>query len=276
MTLCTYLPPIAVAANRLGGYRSFDGITWIVVHTSEQSGELARSAADLCSAMTRPGTSTSGSGTYGSSYHDVIDLDRVVRPVVPANRVAFAAPGSNTQGLHVCLPGRAGQTTDQWLDDFSADQLDTLAAYIVDKARLHRLPLVGPLTPVQLGAGQLGYTDHGRVGLAFKRTDHWDVGPSFPWLHLADLITRLTAPPIPTPPPKDDDDMAAIAALYQPTAALRSRGKLKTFVLRGDGGIRHASGPDVFMAAALGAPTVPIEQDDWYDQLDANSRQGLV
>lgn len=86
-------------------------------------------------------------------------------------------------------------------------------------------------------------------------------------------ISPRLAPP---PPILEEDDMTAIAAIYEPDATVRAaRPNPKYFVLRGDGGIRHASGSDVEYANRVGAPTLPIRALEHYDQLDIDSRQGL-
>lgn len=211
MTVCHYLPPVTVHADRYGNRRPMPP-KWIVVHTSEQRYETATAAADLAAYMTRPGDRPSSSGgMYGSSYHDIIDLGLTVRPAVPHDTVAYSAPGANTEGVHVCLPALAGQTPEQWTDPYSRQQIDTLAGYLIDQTARHGIPLHGPLTVAELRAGKPGYTDHYRIGLAFQRTNHTDVGPSFPWDTLAAAITYHQQP-------KEDDDMPMLAYYLLPPA----------------------------------------------------------
>lgn len=78
----------------------------------------------------------------------------------------------------------------------------------------------------------------------------------------------------PNPPLPDEEDylMAAIQAIYKPTSKV-TRPNPKWFVLRADGGIRHASGPDVAHGAFLQVPTYSIDGDEHYDQLDAASQK---
>jgi N-acetyl-anhydromuramyl-L-alanine amidase AmpD len=261
MTLCTYLPPVAVHSDRIGGHRQMPP-KLIVVHTSEQTVEGPNAARDLAAYITRPGDRTTSSGSrYGSSYHDVVDVGRVVRPCVPHDRVAFSAPGANTDGLHVCLPGRAGQDLAGWSDGYSAALIDTLAAYIVDQATRYGIPMLElPVGVVELQRGSVGVTDHYRIGRAFGRTNHTDVGVSFPWDRLADLIHQHT-----NPDPEEDDTMSqGIVAKYVPMKALQDAGHRKVFGLLPDGNVRHLSGPD----AELERPTVPIRGLEHYQQCE--------
>jgi N-acetyl-anhydromuramyl-L-alanine amidase AmpD len=209
MTFCHYLPPVAVHPDRHGTRRPMPP-RWIVVHTSEQSYETATAAKDLADYMTRPGDRPSSSGgMYGSSYHDVIDLALTVRPAVPADVVAYSAPGANTEGLHVCMPARSGQDRTDWHDPYSRAQIDTLAGYILDQSARHGIAAYGPLTIAELRAGVPGYTDHYRIGLAFNRTNHTDVGPSFPW----DTLTAAIEHHRHQPP---EEDMPLLAYYVTP------------------------------------------------------------
>lgn len=211
MTICHYLPPVTVHADRYGNRRPTPP-RLIVMHTSEQAYETATAAKDLAQYMTRPGDRPSSSGGfYGSSYHDVIDLDLTVRPAVPPDVVAYSAPGANTEGLHVCLPARAGQDRADWHDPYSRAQIDTLAGYIIDQSDRHGIPVYGPLTIAELRAGVAGYTDHYRIGLAFQRTNHTDVGPAFPWDTLAAAIDYHR-----NQPTEGDDDMPLLAYYLLP------------------------------------------------------------
>lgn len=76
------------------------------------------------------------------------------------------------------------------------------------------------------------------------------------------------------PPISDEEDylMAAIQAIYKPGPAV-TRPNPKWFVLRADGGVRHASGPDVEHGNALKVPTYTIGGDEHYDQLDVASQK---
>jgi hypothetical protein len=80
-------------------------------------------------------------------------------------------------------------------------------------------------------------------------------------------------PEVPNPPlPEEDDMSAAIQAIYKPGPQVHAPNP-KWFVLRADGGIRHASGPDVAHGRALKVPEYTIEGDEHYAQLDTASQK---
>lgn len=202
--ICTYLPRVAVHGDRYGSARPMPP-KWIVLHTSEQTGETTSSAANLASFMTTPGDRpSSNGGRYGSSYHAVLDLGMKVRPAVHDGFVSFSAPGANTEGLHVCFPGKARQTRAEWLDDYSRDLIRTCAGLITDYSSLYGIPPVR-LSVAELRAGTRGYTDHAGIRDAFGRTTHYDVGPGFPW----DILDADIKSLYPTTP-KGQIDMFAI------------------------------------------------------------------
>lgn len=265
--ICHYSPRVAVHADRYGSARPLPP-AWVVIHTSE-GGEGGRSADNLAGYLTAPGDrATSTGGRYGSSYHAIADVAMRIIPAVHDGFVSYSAPGANTEGLHVCIPGRAGQTREQWLDDVSRSMIRTVAGYLVDMHSLYGIPPLR-LTVAELRAGTRGYTDHAGIRDAFGRTTHYDVGPNFPWDVLAADVRELSRPVQPNPqPPKDNDDMqTAIAATYTPTPAV-TRGN-KTFVLLPTGDVRHGTGPDVAYARAVGVPDLPILGDEHYAQCEA-------
>jgi len=164
----------------------------LVVHTSEGS-EGAVSAENLCSFMTLPGDRVNPDGSkYGASYHYVTDTDRVL-PATLDNVVAYAAAGANNDGLHICIPGKAAQTRDRWLDNVSRNYIRQLAAVMVDLALAYSIPLRS-LPVVDIVKGAAGYCGHVDISNAYHRSDHTDPGPSFPWDVLAADIAALTPP----------------------------------------------------------------------------------
>jgi hypothetical protein len=189
--IANYADRVEVHPDRYGSVRQLPP-TWIVIHTSEGSNG-PDAAEQLAQFLTRPGDRVTASGSrYGSSYHAIIDLEQVIPAVVDA-RVAYSAPGANTNGLHVVLPGRAGQTRQQWLSEPSLSRIDTLGKYFRDLRQKYGIPLER-VTPAEMVAGTRGYCDHAAVRDAFGKTDHWDVGPNFPWDVLASKIRETPTP----------------------------------------------------------------------------------
>jgi len=210
MTLATYAPRVNVHGDRYGGVKTHGPNLWIVLHTSEQSGESTDSAERLASYMTQPGDRPNGrGGYYGSSYHAVFDTDRVF-PCVPNNTVAYAAGGGNSRGVHGCFPGKAGQSRAEWLDDVSLAMIRTAARWIVDVCRSEGIP-DGFISYRQVAAYEAGVCDHHAISLAFARSTHTDVGPAFPWdvlRHEIDALIRTPLPtPLPNPPMPGDETM---------------------------------------------------------------------
>lgn len=189
-----YAPRTFVHPDRYGATRT-GPLLWLIVHTSEGL-EGVNSAENLAAFLAQPGDRPSSSGGfYGASYHYLSDTDDSI-PAVPDNVVAFSAAGANAQGIHFCIPGKAGQTRAQWLDQVSRAAIRETAWAMADRARVHRIPLAR-LTPANLIAGRAGYCGHADVSLAFHLTDHTDPGANFPWDVLAlDLAAYANGGPV--------------------------------------------------------------------------------
>lgn len=198
MTFATYAPPIKVHPDRYGAVKSNPNRLF-VLHTTE-GGEGDDQAEASAARMTKPGDRQGTSGPYGSSYQYIVDTDRII-PAVPENVVSYSAPGANNDGIHIVFPGRAGQTRAQWLDTISSKCIDMCARLLVDRSRALGIPTT-QLTVAQIKAGARGLCDHNDISQAYGRTDHWDVGPDFPWNELEARIAALT-----TTNPQPEDDM---------------------------------------------------------------------
>jgi hypothetical protein len=183
----TYAPRISAHATRTGAYRGTDELLWLVIHTSE-GGEGETAAENLAAYIATPRTSSNL-----ASYHYVVDTDDVI-PIVADASVAYAAAGGNSQGLHICFPGKAGQTIEQWTDEISASYLEQCARWLADKATQYAIPLV-KIGPDDLRTGRPGVCGHVDVSLAFKRSTHTDPGKAFPWDKLIARARQLIAPP---------------------------------------------------------------------------------
>lgn len=181
----------------------------VVLHTSE-SGD--GSYAALRNAVTRPGDRklmnadrTWSGRMYGSAYHVLTrnDPGRTFDQLLPATAGPYSAPPLNKTWWHLCIPGRARQTHDEWLDAESIAGIHAAARFVVARSVIDGFPLA------RVGAGALrtstgtGYCDHWTVSRAFPaKTDHTDVGPEFPWDLFGDLLEFYSTPTTP-----EDDDM---------------------------------------------------------------------
>jgi hypothetical protein len=200
--MTVYGPRCNVHPDRIGSAKTAPN-RLIIVHTSEST-EGALGAENLCNYLKNRGDRTSASGNvYGSSYHYLADTDRVL-PAVPDHLWAFAAAGANNDGIHICIPGRAGQTREQWLDEVSRGAIRQTAGLIHDKCQEYGIPKVR-LNVAQIQAGQKGYCGHYDISRAYHQSSHTDPGPAFPWDVLAQDIADIGTPLPPPPPPAGDD-----------------------------------------------------------------------
>lgn len=160
-----------VLAKHVGAKRK-GAIRLLVIHTPEWA-ELADGAEKVAEYF------ASMPDNRVASAHILVDNNSVVR-CVPDDVVAFAAPGTNNDGVHIELVGRANQTTEQWNDVFSLGVLalgaDTVAQYCLE----YDIPRVR-LTDDELGTGFRGIVGHDQVSRVYKKSDHTDPGEFFPW-----------------------------------------------------------------------------------------------
>jgi hypothetical protein len=175
------------------GVRRTNRPNLLVVHTSE-GGELAVSAEALARFIQTPRTATNL-----ASYHYITDTESVI-PVVPDGFVAYAAAGGNAQGLHICHPGRAGQSRDDWFDTNSSGMLEQVARWLADKSAEYDIPL-NKLTTVQVARGAPGVCGHVEVSQAFGKSTHTDPGKGYPWDWVIDRARALRDPAPDTTPP---------------------------------------------------------------------------
>lgn len=150
--------------------RPASSILWLVIHSME--------AAEKPNTAENVATWFAGAGAPMASAHYCIDSDSVVQ-CVALKDVAFAAPGSNAEGIHIELAGYARQTEAEWLDEYSAPMLGRVAGLLAHLSELYGIPLeyVGV---DGLQARQKGVTTHFDVSKAFKKSDHQDPGKGFP------------------------------------------------------------------------------------------------
>ncbi len=151
------------------------GIDTVVIHTAE-CGERPNSAEAVASYFRAPPVT--------ASAHFCVDSDSVVQ-CVHEDRVAYAAPDQNEQGIQIELSGYARQSAEDWADPYSSAMLDLAAELVADLCARHSIP-VEFVGPEGLKAGARGITTHQACTKAFpvgadgKRRSHWDPGNAFP------------------------------------------------------------------------------------------------
>lgn len=131
------------------------------------------------------------SGQVVASAHMCVDQDSVVY-CLPSSAVAFAAPGCNHDGYQVEHAGYARQSPEEWGDAASVAMLQLSAQATREIADSLGIPL-RHLTDDELAAGMSGFVGHDQVSRVYKRSDHTDPGPSFPWSYYMGLVNGESA-----------------------------------------------------------------------------------
>lgn len=114
-----------------------------------------------------------------TSAHVCVDADSIIQ-CVHDNDIAWAAPGANSDGIHIELAGYGRQTRDEWLDEYSLALLHKGADAAAQYCLKYGLPPVH-LTNDELQRGRPGIVGHYQVSAVYKQSDHTDPGPNFPW-----------------------------------------------------------------------------------------------
>ena len=157
-----------------------------------------------------PGTAWSvaqwfaGPSAPQASAHFIVDPAEVIGCVHPTD-TAWAAPGANADGLQIEHAGRAGQGAAGWADSASQAVLRLSASLASSLADRYGIP-VRHLTDAQLAAGEAGFVGHDQVSRVYRKSDHTDPGPTFPWGQYLHLVTNAGGPTQP------EDDMPLTTA----------------------------------------------------------------
>lgn len=146
--------------------------------------------------------------TVNASSHWCVDSNSRVR-VVHDQDMSWTLPGAQARSLNLEMAGYARQTPTDWADRYSIDMLDIAALCAAEWVIKYGIP-VRHLTDDQIRAGAKGFVGHVDVNRVYKKSTHWDPGPSFPWNYflgrvnafLSQLDGRPTQPspikPVPT------------------------------------------------------------------------------
>ena len=145
-------------------------IDLVVLHSTE-NGERHGTARNVAAYFANP-------ASPHASAHYVIDSEEIIQ-CVREDCVAWGAPGSNHNGIHIEHVGRASQDEAGWRDDYSAAELALSIDLCSDVCRRWKIPAV-LVTVTGLLARNRGITTHDAVSRAFRRSTHSDPGPAFP------------------------------------------------------------------------------------------------
>lgn len=113
------------------------------------------------------------------SAHYCVDAATIVQ-CVREEDVAWHARGGNAGSVGIELAGFARQGAVEWGDAYSRAVLQRAARLTAEVCARHGIPL-RRLRAADLVAGRSGITGHADVSTAFRKSDHWDPGPDFPW-----------------------------------------------------------------------------------------------
>jgi hypothetical protein len=160
-----------------GGHRSPESLRFVVLHSTEsQSGAL-----NIANYFSSP--------SAGGSTQLVVGEDGIYR-CVPDLVQPAGAPGANEDGLHIEMVGYAAWSRDEWLS--RGTTIRNAAVCVAAWCALYDIPTTMLLEPSLLREPSArGITTHACVSLAFRKSDHMDPGPNFPFDVLAQELLWL-------------------------------------------------------------------------------------
>lgn len=126
-----------------------------------------------------------------ASAHVCIDCDSVIQ-CVPDSFVAFAAPGTNHDGIQLELAGYGKQTAAEWRDKYSIALLAIAADVAAQYSLKYDIPAIH-LSNEELAAGKKGWIGHYQASAVYHKSDHTDPGPNFPWPRFMLMMQAMIA-----------------------------------------------------------------------------------
>lgn len=130
------------------------------------------------------------------SPHAIIDTSQIVQCVPWDCEAYHCGQTGNRYGEGVELCGMADQTTAQWFDAASLPMLQLAASFVRWRCDVRGIPLEW-VTRDELREHKSGITSHAEISRAFRESNHWDPGPSFPITAFVEAV-RLAQPAVPS------------------------------------------------------------------------------
>lgn len=163
-------------------------IQFIVIHSMEapEKGETAEATARYFQNLTRP-----------ASAHYCLDANSIVQ-CVQTKDIAYAAPGANSNGIHLELAGYARQTRADWLDAYSTAMLKN-AAWLCAGILMPKYQIPPTFRPAAVlkqareATYIKGFTTHWEVTQAFHESTHTDPGTGFPMDQFLEWVKQAQA-----------------------------------------------------------------------------------
>lgn len=152
-----------IAVNH-SGKRDLKKIKWIVIHSTESG-----SAKGTAQYFQNP--KATGSTQF------VVDDNSIFR-TLPDNVEPWAAPGANSDGLHIELVGYAKWSREEWLKHQKT--IKNAAMVISNWCSMYNITKQF-VNAQGLLTGKSGITSHAEVSKAFKKSSHTDPGTGFPY-----------------------------------------------------------------------------------------------
>jgi peptidoglycan hydrolase-like protein with peptidoglycan-binding domain len=158
----------SIAFVRAKYYRPITGIPrqidYLVIHTMEAV-EHPQTGENVAYWSSR-GCPDADGKERRASWHYAIDEDSIVQCVLEKD-VAFCAPGTNHNGIHLEHAGYSAQTDAQWQDAYSQGMLARSARLAAQICTRHRIPVIF-IDWKGLLAGKRGITYHREVSKACR------------------------------------------------------------------------------------------------------------
>jgi Negative regulator of beta-lactamase expression len=123
-----------------------------------------------------------------ASAHWCVDSDSRVRCVNDQD-TAWTLPPVNASSVNLEMAGYANQTEVQWHDPYSLAVMENAAICVAEWCTKFNIPIVH-LSDTGISQGARGIVGHVDINRVFKRSNHSDPGPNFPWEYFLGRVDK--------------------------------------------------------------------------------------